>query len=138
MFLKFSVNIFMSFCAIQIVSVCAFFRLNLNWYFFENFFRKDSLRYNYISLVQFGYITNRLDWYTFFLFNPSKHIQNIHIILWWNIFHDQMIYVRCGIHIPVDLISKSFYRLLYQCYNENDRISKSQCCFVRWNPSVLL
>ena len=30
MFLKFSVNIFMSFCAIQIVSVCVFFRPNIN------------------------------------------------------------------------------------------------------------
>ena len=30
MFLKFSVNIFMSFCAFQIVSVCVFFRPNIN------------------------------------------------------------------------------------------------------------
>ena len=68
MFLKFSVNIFMSFCVIKLVSVCVFFRPNINWFFLKIFFRKDALRYNFISLVQFGYITNGLDWYSLIFF----------------------------------------------------------------------
>ena len=68
MFLKFSVNIFMSFCVIKLVSVCVFFRPNINLFFLKIFFRKDALRYNFISLVQFGYITNGLDWYSLIFF----------------------------------------------------------------------
>lgn len=68
MFLNFLVNIFMSFCAIRIVSGCVFFRRNINLSFFVNFFRKDSLRCNFIGLMQFGYITNRLDWYSLIFF----------------------------------------------------------------------